>query len=250
LFRRCDRLPRGQTGGSDPGCSVGVVFIFDNAAASLAGCHAHRGGIPSPACTTSRRALRPLRLFEGAADCTAFCHVIEIVHEDIGLALESYCLMGTHFHLLVRSEPRALARAMQRIKSRYAQEMNRRRDRLGPLFEARYGAAPIESDEHCRAAFVYVAVNPVQAGLVNAAADWPFGSHRAHAGLVAPPRWLLPIRTSGVFASAYTYVDAVDTAVVEIHRRRAEGSPVESAAPDASVPSAIGVRPQGSDPDS
>jgi len=174
------------------------------------------------------RGLRPLRLFEGAPDCATFCNVLELVHDDIGLSLEAYCLMGTHFHLLIRSEPRGLARAMQRIKSRYAQEMNRRRDRSGPLFEARYGAVPVESDEHCHAAFVYVAVNPVQAGLVAAAADWPFGSHRAHAGLVAPPRWLLPIRTSGVFRSTYTYVDAVDLAVADIHRRRAEESDARS----------------------
>jgi REP element-mobilizing transposase RayT len=80
------------------------------------------------------RAVRPMRLFLDASDCAAFRHSLALVHADDPWRLFAYCLMGTHFHLVVRAEPDALAQAMRRVKGWYALELNRRRGRSGPVF--------------------------------------------------------------------------------------------------------------------
>jgi hypothetical protein len=128
--------------------------------------------------------------------------------------------MGTHFHVIVGAEPVQLARAMRRLKGWYAHEVNDRGGRTGPVFDARYDARPLASEAHVGAAVVYVAVNPVRAGLRRHPDEWPFGSHRAHAGLEPRPKWLEPIDRLGVFSSRAGYRDAIDAAVARIHASR------------------------------
>ena len=45
----------------------------------------------------------------------------------------------------------------------------------------------------------YIALNPVRAGLATTPAAWRWSSHRAMAGLAAPPRWLARDRTLRLF---------------------------------------------------
>jgi putative transposase len=68
----------------------------------------------------------------------------------------------------------------------------------GHLFQGRFGAVVMD-EPHLLAAARYVALNPVVAGLVSHAEDWPWSSARAHlAGeddelaTVAPLRALIP----------------------------------------------------------
>ncbi|MGB9650130.1 MAG: hypothetical protein WCB44_34225 [Stellaceae bacterium] len=68
----------------------------------------------------------------------------------------------------------------------------------GPLFQGRFGAVVVD-EPHLLAATRYIALNPVAAGLVSRAQEWPWSSGRAHlAGeddelaTVAPLRALIP----------------------------------------------------------
>jgi hypothetical protein len=45
---------------------------------------------------------------------------------------------------------------------------------------------------------------------------WPFGSHRAHAGLDPRPDWLAPLDELGVFHGHESYREAVVAAVARI----------------------------------
>jgi putative transposase len=47
---------------------------------------------------------------------------------------------------------------------------------LGPLYQGRFKAFPIERDEHLLTVIRYVERNPLWAGLVKRAQDWPHGS--------------------------------------------------------------------------
>lgn len=49
----------------------------------------------------------------------------------------AYCLMGNHYHLLVRTPEPTLAVGMQAIQSHYARRFNKRHGRTGHLFRAR-----------------------------------------------------------------------------------------------------------------
>lgn len=91
----------------------------------------------------------------------------------------AWCLMDTHYHLVVAPgpEPR-VAWAMQTLNSVYAREFNHRHERRGHLFRERYVHKEIASLAHLGTACDYVLDNPVRAGLVRTALDWPWsGDH-------------------------------------------------------------------------
>lgn len=93
--------------------------------------------------------------------------------------LLAYCLMGNHFHLVVRTEEADLSDGMREALSRYARAFNLARGRSGRLFTDRYRSIVIESDQQLLATLRYVARNPVQAGLSRCAGEWRWESYTA-----------------------------------------------------------------------
>ena len=102
----------------------------------------------------------------------------------------AYCLMPNHIHLLLRTPEPNLGVGMQLIHGPYAQGFNARYERVGHLFQGRYGAVPVTDDEQLWTTVAYIAANPVTAGLSPDPSGWPWGSHRALVGLDSAPTWL------------------------------------------------------------
>ena len=88
----------------------------------------------------------------------------------------AYCLMPNHYHLIVDTKREWLSAGMHRLNFLYAQRFNRRHDRVGHLFQNRFAAYVIESDEHLLNSVSYVAQNPVRAGLCEVPAEWPWAA--------------------------------------------------------------------------
>jgi len=86
----------------------------------------------------------------------------------------AFCLMTTHYHLIVETERWRLSRGMQVLNGRYAQLFNQRHDRDGHLFRARYSVYVIGDEAGLEASCLYVLENPVRAGLCNNPSDWPW----------------------------------------------------------------------------
>jgi REP-associated tyrosine transposase len=128
--------------------------------------------------------------FGGVGDRTDFLDILNSVIESCGWLLKSYCLLGTHYHLILQTPAANLSVGMQMLNGRYAQRFNWRHGRRGHLFGERFYSVLIESDEHLFNALRYVARNPIEAGLCGAPADWRWSSFRATAGLAAAPRFL------------------------------------------------------------
>jgi putative transposase len=105
-----------------------------------------------------------------------------------GLTIHAYVLMGNHVHLLATPEREgALSKAMQAVGRRYVRWFNRRHGRSGTLWEGRFRSSLVEADRYLLACQRYIETNPVRAGLVDSVADWPWSSHRHHAGLAVDP---------------------------------------------------------------
>jgi REP element-mobilizing transposase RayT len=102
----------------------------------------------------------------------------------------AYCLMGTHYHLLIRTPIPNLARAMRELNGTYAQGFNARHDRNGHLFGGRYKAILVQDDSHAVQAAAYTFRNPVAAGLCEAAEHWRWSSYPATLGLARVPPFL------------------------------------------------------------
>lgn len=102
----------------------------------------------------------------------------------------SYCLMPNHIHLLLRTPEPNLGIGMRLIHGPYAQSFNTRYERVGHLFQGRYGAVTVTDDAQMWTTIGYIAANPVTAGLTADPSRWPWGSHRALVGLDDAPSWL------------------------------------------------------------
>ena len=106
------------------------------------------------------------------------------------LQAHAYCLMTTHYHLLVRSEAGLLSDAMRFISGRFTRLKNLRDDRDGPLFRGRFASVNVTSDAHLIQASRYIHLNPLKAGLCSRAEDWPWSSAAAYLSSAARPTWL------------------------------------------------------------
>ena len=106
------------------------------------------------------------------------------------IEVHAYCLMGTHYHLLVRSPEGRLAEAMQSIQLGYSRYFNRSRKRDGSLVRGRYRSKPVQSYAYRRALVAYIDGNPVEARLVDRAELYPYGSAFHYCGRRSGPAWL------------------------------------------------------------
>ena len=93
----------------------------------------------------------------------------------------AYCLMPNHVHLiLVPRTSDGLAAAVGQVHQRYTRRVNLREGWRGYLWQGRF-ASFVMGDDYVLSAAAYIERNPVKAGLVDRAEDWPWSSAAAHA---------------------------------------------------------------------
>lgn len=96
------------------------------------------------------------------------------------LEVWAYCLMTNHIHLIVvPQEGESLSGALRDSHMRYTQYINRKYGRSGHLWQGRFYSCPLD-EAHMLAAIKYVERNPIRAGLVTLAHEWPWSSAKAH----------------------------------------------------------------------
>ena len=85
--------------------------------------------------------------------------------------------MPNHFHLvLCPIEDGDLSKWMQWLQSAYVQNYRLRYKSSGHIWQGRFKAFPIEDDDHLLTVVRYVERNPLRAGLVSRAEEWPWCS--------------------------------------------------------------------------
>ena len=87
--------------------------------------------------------------------------------------------MTTHYHLLADASRESLSRGMHQLNGLHAMRFNSRHKRRGHLFEGRFQAYVVESEEHFAAAVQYIVNNPVRAGLCETADEWRWSGGEA-----------------------------------------------------------------------
>jgi REP element-mobilizing transposase RayT len=125
-------------------------------------------------------------IFRDAADHARFLRVLSRVCERLEWTCFAWCLMGNHFHLVVRTPAPDLHIGMKRLKESHATYFNLRHGLDGHLFQGRYHSVLVRDDAQLLMAVRYVANNPATAGLCRDPADWRWSSHRALLGLEHP----------------------------------------------------------------
>jgi putative transposase len=130
-------------------------------------------------CHLLNRANARATIFAVDADFMRFEELLAEEQEAAGVQLYAWCLMPTHWHLVARPDaPGGLTRLMRRLARRHTQLWHKVRGTRGQghLYQGRYKAFAVQSDDHFLTVCRYVERNPLRAGLVTRAADWRFGS--------------------------------------------------------------------------
>ncbi len=146
------------------------------------------------------RGTGPCTIFHDGADCATFLAIVSTLIDRRPWRCEAFCLMGTHYHLLVETEDESLAAGMQWLNGCYGASFNRRHVRSGHLFQGRYHSSPIGDDAHLLTTIRYIALNPVKAGLCDRPEEWRWGSYRAAVGVVPAPRFMARSRILELFS--------------------------------------------------
>jgi REP element-mobilizing transposase RayT len=122
-------------------------------------------------------------MFIDADDRLDFLRRLAVTGKRFAWVCRAFCLMTTHYHLLVEAGDDRLQPGMHRLNGQYAQQFNRKYGRKGHLRGDRYTPTPVETESHLIAAFRYIVRNPVRAGLTQSPSEWPWSSYRGTAGL-------------------------------------------------------------------
>jgi putative transposase len=135
-------------------------------------------------------------IFLGTRSRSSFLKRLAEVCRRFELRLVSFALLGSHYHAIFVIRDARLSDALQRLHTAHSRELNRVLNRTAHLFRAHCKAVRIESDEQLQNALRYVALNPVEAGLVDDPLAWPWSSARVHAGLAPAP---IPLDETPIF---------------------------------------------------
>ncbi len=98
------------------------------------------------------------------------------------LNIHAYVQMTNHVHLLASPQiETSISKTLQSLGRRYVQYFNYTYGRTGTLWEGRYKATLIDSDEYLLTCMRYIELNPVRAGMVTDPSNYPWSSYRVNA---------------------------------------------------------------------
>ncbi|TDU64275.1 type I restriction enzyme R subunit/putative DNA methylase [Prosthecobacter fusiformis] len=91
--------------------------------------------------------------------------------------LIAWCIMPNHVHVLMKTfMGHPLGRVVHSWKTFTAREINRLLGQSGPFWQEDYYDTFMRDEEHQYNEVLYIESNPVKAGLVGKAVDWPWSS--------------------------------------------------------------------------
>ncbi len=123
------------------------------------------------------RLTRGGRDFEECDQAHAFVTEMIKVKSRDSLIVYAWCLLPTHYHLLVRTSTRPLWRSMATVGLAMTRQINRKAKMKGPGWQSRYKAKIVEDQQYFDRLVAYVHLNPVAAGVVSDPGLWRWCGH-------------------------------------------------------------------------
>jgi len=127
-----------------------------------------------------------LPIFAAEREARRFVRTLaEAVERTPEAGLVAWCLMPNHWHLVFYpSEDDVVQRLVHWLTLTQTQRHRAAHGSAGDghLYQGRYRSFPIATDEHLSTVLRYVERNPLRAGLVGSAGDWPWSSLADHPG--------------------------------------------------------------------
>lgn len=118
-------------------------------------------------------------VFHRDRDYSAFVSLIREAIARIPISIYAYCLMPNHFHIVVMPDKgEKLSMWMQWLMTSHVRRYHLHYGTSGHIWQGRYKSFIIKQDDHLLNVLRYVEANPIRAGIVTSAKDWPWSSHR------------------------------------------------------------------------
>jgi putative transposase len=147
-------------------------------------------------------------LFKDDEDRLTFLRELARAGGRVGWTCIAFCLMNTHYHLVLDVQAGALPKGMHSLAFRYASWFNFKHAMKGHVHGRRYGARRLVDDTDLLGAFKYVVRNPVEAMLCEKAEEWPWSSYPATIGLAKPHSFVDPRRVLGCYEDPLEFARA------------------------------------------
>lgn len=130
--------------------------------------------------------------FYDEADYKAYLSFLKEAAIKYQVAIHAFVLMTNHVHLLATPrDEQGISRLMQAQGRKYVQYFNFTHGRTGTLWEGRYKSTLVDSDSYLLTVYRYIELNPVRAGMVSHASEYPWSSYQLNA-LGKPIQLLTP----------------------------------------------------------
>ncbi len=148
-------------------------------------------------------------IFCNSEDYDLFLDLLEKACENYNIEIHGYCLMTNHYHLLIRTIYPNLNRAMQYINGIFAQKINQRNKKDGPVFRGRYKSILVQAEEYLLVLSRYIHMNPVTAKIVSKPEQYQWSSYKYFVFVKETPSWLCRSEILKYFNDSKEYVDFV-----------------------------------------
>lgn len=168
----------------------------------------HPGGMPRPPRDRSPgfhhlgvSAAGPAPYFRDEVDHIDWIRRFAAVLDRWGWRCLAFCQMTTHWHALVEVPDDSLPLGMHWLNSEYSKAFNDRHGRVGYLVRDRFWSRGKRDEPALLTAYRYVVANPVRAGIVRRAEDWPWSSFATTIGVSAAFPFVDASPVLAIFAS-------------------------------------------------
>lgn len=130
-----------------------------------------------------------------------FLELLEEVFNIYQAEIHAYCLMDTHYHLLMKLNYANLSDSMRHLNGLFARRHNSMQDKDGPVFKSRYKAIPIIEDDYILQLSRYIHLNPVAAKLCESPEQYMWSSYRYYMQPQDRPKWMFCDAILGCYQS-------------------------------------------------
>lgn len=117
------------------------------------------------------------KIFNERVDREIFLQTLGEACQQFCIEVHAYCLMGNHYHLLIKTPQANLSRAMRHINGVYTQRYNRMNKTDSALFRGRYKAILVDSDAYLLHLSKYIHLNPLSARMVDSLEQYEWSSY-------------------------------------------------------------------------
>lgn len=128
-------------------------------------------------------------LFRDREDRITFLELLDLATGMTGAEVHAYCMMGTHYHLLMRTPEGNLSEVMHCLGWRYARYFNDKYRSDGAVCRSRYKAILVDTERYLLGVSRYIHRNPIDLG-VRVLGEYGWSSYGAFLGIRPPQHWL------------------------------------------------------------